>query len=649
MVSRTSIGILVFYIFLVLNIRAEEFRAHDLDIILPDVIVSDVKQAITIKIVSPESFGQFENVSKELMLNGKWHTVTFVQNQAVILHDFPAKETLSMSIDDFQWKMEISPIPLWMSVLPPLVAIMIALLLREVFTALFAGILVGTSIIYYYKGFSVFVAIGKGLLAIIDTYVMESLLDQGHMSIIIFSMVIGGMVHLITKNGGMKGVVNKLSRYATSARSGQLVTWALGVAIFFDDYANTLVVGNTMRPVTDRLKISREKLAYLVDSTAAPVAAIAFVTTWIGAELSYIQDGIATLGLQLSAYTVFFNSLAYSFYPILPLVVMLIIIIRKVEFGPMLKAERKARFSVVQSPESSEIQFTDGSAGMEMLVTEKQAKAFNAIIPVMIIILGTIAGLLYTGWDKSVWEDQTLGFFNKISTIIGKADSYSALLWSSLTAMLVSVMLTLGQRLLSLKDTINSLVDGFRTMLTAILILTLAWSVAMVTDHMHTADFISAALLKLSFSPYLIPAFTFILAALVAFSTGSSWGTMAILYPLILPASWLLTQNHGLDHEHSLIIFYNVVSSVLAGSVLGDHCSPISDTTILSSLASQCNHIEHVRTQFPYALTVGMVSVAGGTIPAAYGVSSWILFPLTTLALVVLVWIFGKSPEKQKA
>jgi Na+/H+ antiporter NhaC len=267
---------------------------------------------------------------------------------------------------------------------------------------------------------------------------------------------------------------------------------------------------------------------------------------------------------------------------------------------------------------------------------------YNAAIPVFIIIFGTFAGLLYTGWDQSVWSDVNLTFGTKLSTVIGNSDSYKALLWASISGVLVAILLTLVQKILNLKDTIDSLINGFRTMLTAIIILVLAWSIALVTKHLHTADFISQSLVSINISPQFIPAFTFILGALVAFSTGSSWGTMAILYPLILPASWLIAQNFGMNHESSLAIFYNVVSAVLAGSVLGDHCSPISDTTILSSLASSCNHIDHVRTQLPYALVVGGVSIVVGTIPSAFGISSWILFPSGLLILFLIVKLFGK-------
>jgi Na+/H+ antiporter NhaC len=451
-------------------------------------------------------------------------------------------------------------------------------------------------------------------------------------------MMIGAMVTLISHNGGMRGVVNILARYAKSPRSGQFVTWMLGMAIFFDDYANTLVVGNTMRPVTDRLNISREKLSYIVDSTAAPVAAIAFVTTWIGAELSYIQDGISVIGLNESAYDIFLNSLQFSFYPVLALLFILILVQSNRDFGPMLTAERNARkkISVTNHPN-----VVDES----LEKTEGKERWYNAAIPVIVIVIGTIAGLISTGL-QNVGCDESIGFLKNLSSVIGQADSYKALLWSSLAGVVVAITLTLSQRLLTLKGSMDSLVKGFKTMLTAVLILVLAWSIALITKYMHTADFVSRILITINMAPYLVPSFTFLLGAFVAFSTGSSWGTMAILYPLVLPSSWLLSQQYGLDYDQSMNIFYNVVSTVLAGSVLGDHCSPISDTTILSSLASSCNHIEHVRTQLPYALTVGVVAVLFGTLPAAYGVPTYILFPLSLLVLYLIVRFFGKKTEE---
>ncbi len=641
--TYTFLLVLLFLVFaMTLSGQEKPFIGkQDIQAELPFIIVQDIPFTINIELTNPDLTEELENKILEIKVCGETKEIQIHDGKGSFVYSLEERKAVSIVTDDYIYEKVVTPIPLWMSILPPLIAILFALLFREVYSALFAGLLVGTTIIHFYAGSNLFAAIFQGVFTIADTYLLEAMFDRGHLSIIIFSMLIGAMVNLITRNGGMKGVVNILSRYATTARSGQFITWLMGMIIFFDDYANTLVVGNTMRPVTDRLKISREKLAYLVDSTAAPIASIAFVTTWIGAELSYIQDGINVIGLNENAYMIFFNSLAYSFYPIFTLVFILIIIYRGVDFGPMLKAERKAR------KEESVIAGKINSLSSELnkLEIDENIKArwFNAVIPVLVIIFGTIAGLIYTGWDPTIWSDEQLAFGRKISATIGNADSYKALLWSSLSGVLMALLLTVSQQILSLRHSIDSLINGFKTMLTAVLILILAWSVALVTEHMHTASFMSSSMLEMSLSPYLVPAITFILAALVSFSTGSSWGTMAILYPLMLPATWLITEDYGMDYNTSMLIFYNVVSCVLAGSVLGDHCSPISDTTILSSLASSCNHIEHVRTQLPYALMVGVVSVIAGTLPAAFGISSYILFPAGLLILFLTVLFLGKK------
>ncbi|HPE86221.1 MAG: Na+/H+ antiporter NhaC family protein [Bacteroidales bacterium] len=578
---------------------------------------------------------------KTIMIrNGEYTDSVKINDSGAAQYTFLPKEKTEIHTSSGQ-HIVIKPIPLWMSVLPPLIAILIALLFKEVFTALFLGIFSGTLIISIYSGGSIFNILIHSLQLIIDTYILQSLYDTGHLSIIVFSMLIGAMVNLITRNGGMKGVVHYLSRFASSPRSGQFITWLLGVSIFFDDYANTLVVGNTMRPLADKLKISREKLSYLVDSTAAPVASIAFVTTWIGAELSYIQDGITTLGLNETPYHVFLHSLKYSFYPVLTLIFIVLLIWRNKDFGPMFQAEKKARLKGNDTTEDEERSFSNKLNDLDP-GPETKTKAYNALIPVLVVVVGTIIGLIATGLSAHPW-DGSIGFARNLSGVIGASDSYRALLWSSLAGVLIAVLLTVGGRILSIKKTVDSLINGFRTMLTAIVILVMAWSIALITKHMHTADFISQIIIEINLAPAWVPTITFILAALVAFSTGTSWGTMAILYPLILPASWLITQQAGMDHEQAVAIFHNVVSTVLAGSVLGDHCSPISDTTILSSLASSCNHIQHVRTQLPYALTVGGVSIVCGIIPASFGIPTGILFIFALIILFLIIELFGKK------
>lgn len=532
------------------------------------------------------------------------------------------------------------PIPLWWSIFPPLVAIGLALIFREVVTSIFFGVFFGSAILYIYTYGPI--GILYGLMHTIDKYILNALTDSGHISIILFSMLIGGTVAVISKNGGMQGIVSIISARAKSPKSGQLATWLMGIVIFFDDYANTLVVGNTMRPVTDKLRISREKLAYIVDSTAAPVAAIAFVTTWIGAELGYIESGIKSLEtLNEGVYATFLLSLQYSFYPIFALAFILFLIIQNKDFGPMYHAEKRARTTGEVS--TAITQTTLDKDDLSEFIAKKGVKirGYNAVVPILIIILGTIGGLLYTGWKPEIWqqENQTLGF--KLSETIGGADSYLALLWSSLGGLIAAVGLSVGQKIMDVPEVIRSTTSGFKTMLDAVIILTLAWSLAEVTSDLHTAEFLTR-LLSDNIAPVYIPVITFLMAALVAFSTGSSWGTMAILYPLILPATWIMTEAAGFEYQTGLSIFHNVVACVLAGSVLGDHCSPISDTTILSSLASSCHHIDHVRTQMPYALVVGATAILFGIIPAAFGVSSWLLFPMGLIVLYFIVRFFGK-------
>lgn len=522
------------------------------------------------------------------------------------------------------------PMPLWLSILPPLIAIVMALLLKEVISALFFGVLSGTFIMALYSGQEPGTALGSGLLRVMDTYVVGSIFDIDHAMIIVFTLTIGGMVKIISANGGMQGIVNWLLRRANGPRSGQLMTFVMDLCIFFDDYSNTLMVGNTMRPVADKLRVSREKLAFIVDSTAAPVVAIAFVTTWIGAELSYIQEGIDVIGLEASAYSVFVNSLKYSFYPILTLCFVLMIIHSGRDYGPMLKAEREARTKVVSDSNSQ-----DNS--------NKQAHGIDALLPLLTLIFGTIIGLFITGYDSAIWQDSSHGFFTKLSETIGEANSYLALIWSSIVSLIISVIMTLYRGTLTFGKIMDEMVDGFKVMFNAVLILTMAWSIALVTKHMHTAEFVSAILLKLSLSPYIIPALTFLLAALIGFSTGTSWGTMAILYPLILPASWMLCQNQGLGVDATMPLFYSVVASVMAGSVMGDHCSPISDTTIMSSMASGCNHLQHVKTQMPYALTVGAVALLIGVLPTALGMPSWLAFVIAIAMLAAIVRFVGKK------
>lgn len=540
-------------------------------------------------------------------------------------------------------KQLLFPIPFWLSLLPPIIAIAFALIFREVFISLFVGIWAGA-----------FIALGmqpelilKSLVSVVDTYFVQSLQDTGHISVIIFSLLIGGMVAIISRNGGMAGIVRVLSRYAKTKKSSQFITWLLGVAIFFDDYANTLIVGNTMKSVTDRYYTSREKLAYIVDSTAAPIAAVAFITTWIGAELGYIGNASEQLGIEESPYSLFLNSLFYSFYPIFTLGFVLMLIFMRKDYGPMYKAEYRSGIEGKLYAQQNDSEEENNESLKELQPLQGiPHRWFNALIPILVLIFGTITGLIITGYEASVWNSDD-PFMTKLSETIGQSDSYSALMWSSLFGVIIALLLTFSERLMKVNEGMDSLMEGIKTMIPTMIVLLMAWSLAATTEELYTAEFL-VSLFSGNMSPYALPAITFLLAAAVSFSTGSSWGTMAILYPLVLPSTWVICQDAGLSQAETMPIFYNAISVVLAGSVFGDHCSPISDTTVLSSLSSSCNHIDHVRTQLPYAITVGLVSLLAGGVLFSLRVPWYLNYLIGFVILYLVVRFLGKRSHHQE-
>ena len=519
----------------------------------------------------------------------------------------------------------------WIAIVPPLLTIAVALTIKRVIPALFLGIWVGAWIINDFG----LVGIWTGLLDTFQVFVANALSNPDHTAIVLFSMMVGGMVSIITRNGGMQGIVNHIVAWADSARHACVATWALGVAIFFDDYANTLVVGNTMRPVTDSMGVSRAKLAYIVDSTAAPVACIAVVTTWIGYEIGLIGDSLSKMdGLDTEAYLLFLNTLPYSFYPILAILFVLMVSASGRDFGPMLESERRAQKhgSDHDEPLKTSAQETESLAPVE----GKPQRAFNAYIPVLVMVLGVVIGLYVTGMEASAdIAEPTL------KDIIGNANSYTALMWASLCSMMAAAVLSLSQRILNLEEVVNAWVHGVGAMLMAMIILILAWSLGEVTDILKTAEFLTSVLGD-ALPVFLLPTIVFILAAIAAFATGSSWGAMGILFPLVMPLTWAVMTAQGQAGPEHMHILYSSISAILAGAVWGDHCSPISDTTILSSLASGCDHIEHVRTQLPYALTVGATAILFGSIMTALGSPWWLGISLGLLVLWLILRFYGK-------
>lgn len=534
----------------------------------------------------------------------------------------------------------------WVSLLPPLVAIGFALVMREVILSLFSGIWIGA---LFLTDFNPLSATARSI-----DFLIDALLVPDHAAIILFSLLLGGMVGLVTRGGGANGMVDLLEKFATNRTRGQFMTWLAAFFLFFDDYANTLIQGNAFRPISDRLQISREKLAYIVDSTAAPLAVLAVITTWIGFEITQIQNALSGLAAQATdpgqaaqlqagadnAFLIFLHSLPYLFYPLLAISFVLMIILMKKDFGPMLEAERRAASGGgVLRPGSTPAADTS----LESLQPKpgKPRRWVNMALPVLAVIGVALSGLYMTGVSAlEPGTEQTL------TAIIGGADPFAALLWASFAGCAVAITLVIFQKILTVSEAIESMVGGMQSMLMAIIILVLAWGLGGVTEEVGTGSFLASRLSE-SLPLGLLPGLIFIIAAITAFSTGTSWGTMAILFPVVVPLVVAMGAGIGFAGGEHYVILLGSVSSVMAGAVFGDHCSPISDTTVLSSMSSACDLIDHVRTQLPYALVVAVVALFVGELPAAM---EWI-HPLWSilLGLVILYAIlhfYGKNPEK---
>ena len=536
--------------------------------------------------------------------------------------------------------------PAWYSIVPPLVAILLALIFREVLAALFAGVWLGALAV---AGFNPLAATWRT----VDTFVVQALADDsGQTQIVVFSLLLGGMVGIIARNGGTLGIVEAVSPVATSPRRGKLATWLAGLTIFFDDYANTLIVGTTMRPITDRLRISREKLAYLVDSTAAPVAAIVPISTWVGYEISLIDQGLQLAAEQnaaanpelaaslasSSAFAVFLTTIPYLFYPLLALVFVGLVCLTNRDLGEMAVAERRSALGKgLTRPGSMPV--TDTTDSLLQPADGAPRRWWNAALPVFTVVLTVLAGLYVSG-------SAATGPGASLMDVLGEADPYATLLWGSLAGCVVAMTLSLSQRILTLQETLSSFVAGMKAMMTAMLVLILAWSLGGITGEIGTAAFL-AQILGDAIPFQLIPVLVFVTAAAMAFATGTSWATMAILIPLVIPLTITLGGGAGFDGGTGEVVLLGATASVLAGAIFGDHCSPISDTTVLSSTASGCDHIDHVRTQLPYALLVGIVGMALGNIGSAYGLPPWLGLGLGVIVLWGVLRFWGTPTEAE--
>ena len=473
---------------------------------------------------------------------------------------------------------------------------------------------------------------------------LNSLADPWNAGIILQVLVIGGVINLVAKMGGAKAIAEALAKRAKTAKGTQLITWLMGICVFFDDYANALIVGPIMRPVADKMKISRERLAFIIDATAAPIAGLAIISTWIGLEVGLINDAFTGIGVQADAFGVFLQTIPYRFYNILILAFIVITAVLLKEFGPMRKAEMAARNGQKIGAEVA----VDNLQGEDEMQPKEgvQLSIWNAIIPIGVLIVAAIAAFYYSGYTAIMGgEDVELinlmtnspASFEAIKQAFSASDASVALFQSALLASIVAIIMAVCKKIFTIGEAIEVWVDGMKGLLITGVILILAWSLSSVIKELGTAKYL-VTLLSGSIPYFLLPSLIFILGAVISFATGTAYGTMGILMPLAVPLAY------SINPEMSFVIVST--SAVLTGAIFGDHCSPISDTTILSSMGAGCNHIEHVKTQIWYSLFVAVITILFGYIPAGFGLPIYIVLPVAILAVFVGVQIFGKKVEE---
>ena len=456
-----------------------------------------------------------------------------------------------------------------------------------------------------------------------------------------FVFVLIGMVALVVRAGGIAGVADRFVVFARSARSTRLISFFLGLLVFFDDYANTLIVGGTMRPLADRMRISREKLAWIVDSTAAPVAGLSVLSTWVAFEVSQFAPQLGVVGLDEAAgYSVFLQTIPYRFYCILSLIMVGMVCLTSRDFGPMLVAEQRAhRTGAVFRPGARPMSASGSTAADAKEGIPHLARV--ALIP----IGATIVSILALFWIQGEASHAShvgagLAFGHLQEVLEGVQDNTYLLFKGSCIGLALAVVMILGLRLLSPREVVGAVFSGSRTLSMAVGILFLAWAMASVCKGLGTGEYLK--LLAPHIPALLLPIGLFLIACVISFATGSSWSTMGILLPIIIDLAATVGAGTPLGAMGMVII---TIGAVLDGSIFGDHCSPISDTTLLSSAAAGSDHMDHVKTQAPYAVSVMLVALLLGYLPVSAGLSVWLSLPIAVMAIIGLVIGIGRRAE----
>ncbi len=488
----------------------------------------------------------------------------------------------------------------WWAIFPPLLAILLALVTKEVYSSLFIGIVAGGLL---YSGFSF-----EGTVThVFSDGFVKSMANPYNVGILAFIVLLGALVAMMNKTGGSAAFGRWAATHIRSRVGAQLCTIALGVLIFVDDYFNCLTVGSVMRPVTDAKKVSRAKLAYLIDATAAPICIIAPISSWAAAVAGFAKGAGAESGFSL-----FVNAIPYNFYAILTIIAMFALAFMKFDFGPM---KRHEAASAAGEPDLGALE-----GATEMLSKNDRGRVIDLVIPVAVLIVCCMVGMIYSG---GYFGEDNPGFVKAFSD----SDASVGLAFGSIVAIVFAVAFYLCRRVISFKDCMDAFPEGFKAMVPAIMILCCAWTLKAMTDSLGAKVFISDIISGPAAGLWnFLPAIIFVIAIILAFSTGTSWGTFGILIPIVLAA---------IPGSSMTII---AVSACMAGAVCGDHCSPISDTTIMASAGAQCNHIVHVNTQLPYALTVAGVSFVAYIVAPFVG-SPWIALPIAVVLLVATLFL----------
>ncbi len=489
------------------------------------------------------------------------------------------------------------------SLVPPLVAIVLALITREVYSSLFAGIVVGALL---YNNFNV--------VGTVDSIVQDGLIAavSGTAGIFVFLVLLGVMIALINK-AGVSAAFGEWAKTHIKSKTGSIFcTFVLGILIFIDDYFNCLTVGSVMRPVTDAHKVSRAKLSYVIDATAAPICMIAPISSWAAAVADYTSGVVDVAGAEVSSLSLFCRAIPYNFYSLLTLVFIVAITLMKFDYGPMLKHEQNAANGDL---------FTNGSEVIsereKELGVNKNSKVIDLVLPILVLIVLSVLTLIYVGGFFAEGDA-----FHNFVTAFGNTDATIGLPLGGLVALVITVIYLVCRRLLTFKEAMECIPTGFNAMVPAILILTMATSLKNMTGLLESDFFVKSALANAQTLQNFLPAIIFLVACAIAFATGTSWGTFGILIPIVL----------GVFPAGSELAIIGM-SACLAGAVCGDHCSPISDTTIMSSAGAQCEHVNHVSTQLPYAITVAVVSFV------AYVITGFVQNWLITLPIAIALMI----------